>query len=236
MGAPRKTTTKSANEATTNTKDTKKNINTEEQLRQENVQLRSEIDEIKKMLVNLKSVQDKPAEPLNIGLAQKEELQEYEIRPNKYIKVISLVYGILVLSTEPMGNGKVFVFNKFGETKNIIYSDLAEILHCNQSFAESGKFYIADKNVVFNHGLMEFYKNILTKEMIENLFDYSQEQVVDLFKNATESQKETIVSIISDRLLHDQEVDLNKVNAISRIYGKDIIDMADEAKSLLVVS
>ena len=224
---------------TTNTKKTVvENANSEEQLRQENTQLRSELDEIKKMLTNLTKEQSKEipvSKKVKEESVQKEELQEFEIRPNKYIKVISLNYGILVLSTEPMGNGKVFVFNKFGETKNIIYSDLAEILHCNQSFAESGKFYIADKNVVFNHGLMEFYKNILTKEMIETLFDNSQEQIVDLFKNATNSQRETIVSIIADRLLNNQEIDLNKVNAISKIYGKDIIDMAEEAKSLLVV-
>lgn len=224
---------------TTNTKKTiVENVNPEEQLRQENTQLRSELDEIKKMLTDLTKKQNNETSPkkdVKKESIQKEELQEFEIRPNKYIKVISLTYGILVLSTEPMGNGKVFVFNKFGETKNIIYSDLAEVLHCYQSFAESGKFYIADKNVVFNHGLMEFYKNILTKEMIETLFDNSQEQVIDLFKNATNSQRETIVSIIADRLLNNQEIDLNKVNAISKIYGKDIIDMAEEAKSLLVV-
>lgn len=207
----------------------------EEKLQQENDKLKLEVEEIKKMLLNLTNQQNKVSQvPI-----QKEEIfqnQEFEIRPNKYIKVISLTHGMLVLSTEPMGQGKVFIFNKFGETKNIIYSELTEILHCNQSFAESGKFYIANKDVVFNHGLVEFYNNILNKEKIENILDYSQEQVVDLFKNSTDSQKETIVSLLADRIIKDQEVDLNKVNAISKVYGRDIIEMAEEAKQLLVVS
>ena len=214
-------------------------IKTPEQLQQENQQLRFELDEIKKMLTNLTKEQNKEnavkknnEKPVNNEVVFDDIQQEIEIRPNKYIKVISLTNGMLVLTTQPMGQGKEFRFNKFGETKNIIYSELTEILHCHQSFAEAGKFYIADKNVVFNHGLIEFYKKILTKDMIENLLEYSHEQVIDLFKSATQAQQETIVSIIANRIMNEQEVDLNKVNAISRVYGKDIIEMAQEAKSL----
>ena len=236
-----RTSTKKTVVENTVEKVTPKNSNIlEETLRQENDKLRSEIDEIKKMMISLSNQQTKatPLETIDkIQSKTEAEIEaESEIRPNKYIKVISLVEGILVLSTQPMGQGKVFVYNKFGETKNIIYSELAEILHCNQSFAESGKFYIVDKNTVYNHGLVDFYKKILTKDMIEGILDNNQDQVVDTFKNATDAQKETIVSIITNRIINNQEVDLNKVNSISKIYGKDILEMAEEAKQLLVVS
>ena len=61
-------------------------------------------------------------------------------------------------------------------------------------------FYIMDKNVVRNHGLTYFYKNILTKEKIINILDYNKDIIIEFFKNTSNIQQETIVSILIDKI------------------------------------
>jgi hypothetical protein len=222
-GRPKGTTIKNS--------ENKKEINNVdvENLEKENKQLKNELDEIKKMLLNLTQNQNKiepVTQPEYIIEKNISDIDETEIRPNKYIKVMSLNFGKLVLSSEGKGQGKIFVFNKFGEVKNIIYSDLANLIHHQQSFAEQGRFYIFDKNVVRNHGLDEYYNKFMTKEMIENILNNNREEVISLFTNTTDAQKETIVNILIKKIIDGADIDINKVDIISRIYGQNIYDIA----------
>lgn len=203
-------------------------------LEQENKQLRSELDELKQMILNLTQNQQNQtqslsfSEPTETILTKDIEDNEYsEIRPNAYIKVMSLNFGKLVLSTEGKGRGKVFVFNKFGEVKNIIYSDLANLIHHQQSFAEQGRFFIFDNQVVKNHGLVQYYNKFLTKDIIENILDYSRDEIVSLFNNTTNAQREVIVNLLIKKIVEGQDVDISKVDIISRLNGgQSIYDIA----------
>lgn len=233
MARPKGSTSKEVNEKKVVNKSDNKNSDVIK-LEIENKELKNELDKIKEMLMNLtqnqqitKDFVDSSVENNNII-----EEDESEIRPNKYIKVMSLNFGKLVLSTEGKGQGKVFVFNKFGETKNIIYSDLANLIHHQQSFAEEGRFYIFDKNVVRNHGLNEYYNKFMTKEMIEKILDNNREQLINLFTNTSEAQKETIVNILIKKIINKEDVDINKVDIVSRIYGQNIYDVAREKMNI----
>lgn len=201
-----------------------------ENLEKENKQLKTELDEIKKLLLNLTHKQQLDQTIQSEYTIEKTEYSSEEddsdIRPNKYIKVMSLNFGKLVLSSEGRGQGKVFVFNKFGDVKNIVYSDLANLIHHQQTFAEQGRFYIFDKKVVKNHGLDEYYNKFMTKEMIDKILEHNREEVVNLFTNTTEAQKETIVNILIKKIIDGEDVDINKVDIISRIYGQNIYDIA----------
>ena len=189
---------------------------------QENKQLRQELDELKQMVLNLTQNQQS-IQPVRNTFIQEDDS---EIRTNKYIKVMSLNFGKLVLSTEARGQGKVFVFNKFGEVKNIVYSDLANLIHHQQSFAEQGRFYVFDKQVIKNHGLIEFYEKFMTKEMIDNILNHNREEVVSLFNNTTDAQKEVIVNLLIKKIVDGEDVDINKVDIISRLWGQNIYDIA----------
>lgn len=158
-----------------------------------------------------------------------EEQEEYvEIAPNKRIKLISLFDGILVLTTnEYTERGKAYTFNKFGEIKNINYSDVTDILHYHLNLAEAGYFYITDSGVISNHGLRDVYKNILTKEVMENIILLDKKEMIDIFTNATKEQKETVVSLIIAKIRNEEDIDLNKVDALSRVYGRNIVEMAE---------
>lgn len=161
-----------------------------------------------------------------------EERDYVDILPNKRIKVISLYDGILSLTTGDGGQGKPYVFTKFGQSHNITWSDLSEILHYHHSFADKGYFYICDKNVISNENLTDVYNTILTKEIIDNLFNYSEKDMVDYFKSTTDEQKEVIVSMIAIRLAKGEKLDLNKTNALERSYGKRFTESIMTAENL----
>lgn len=205
----------------------------EKDLAKENKQLKAELDEIKKMLKDLN--QGSPTPPaiqektFFVSSSEEDEL-DVEIRPNKYIKVMSLNFGLLVLSTEGKGQGKIFEFKKFGDVRNIVYADLANIIHNHQKFAEDGRFYIFDKNVIRNHGLVEYYDKFMTKEKIDNILTFNSKEITSLFNNTTKSQQETIVGILIKKIRNGEDIDLNKVDIISRVYGQNIYEIANEYK------
>jgi len=202
-------------------------------LEQENKQLRSELDELKQMVLNLTQnltqAQNKPIQQTMQDVPTTNPIineDDSDIRPNKYIKVMSLNFGKLVLSTESKGQGKVFVFNKFGDVKNIVYSELANLIHHQQSFAEQGRFYVFDKQVIKNHGLVEYYEKFMTKEMIDNILNHNREEIVTLFNNTTKTQREVIVNLLIKKIVNGEDVDITKVDIISRLAEVNIYDIA----------
>ena len=132
------------------------------------------LDETEQEVV-AKPVKDVKAIKEKAKIMEQSSIDEYEeddidINPQKYITVISLCSGQLNLSTLPGGKGKVFSFQKFGESKRIMYQNLVDIIEVSPRFLNDGFYYIADKKVIRKHGLNSVYDNLLTKEMIENIF------------------------------------------------------------------
>jgi hypothetical protein len=192
------------------------------------LELKKEIQELKKdkneITVNEVSVKEQENDDYE------NEFDEIDIRPDAYIKVISLTPYMLNLTTETAGRGKVFVFPSFGVTKRILYSDLVNILEVNQSFLNDGLFYIADRRVIRKNGLNSIYEKLLTKEKIESIISGKSNDAVSVYKSANNSQKEFIVDMLISKLASDPDsVDLNLIDKISRASGVNIQDKAKEA-------
>jgi hypothetical protein len=66
----------------------------------------------------------------------------------------------------------------------------------------------------------------LTKEVIENILEYNRDELINLFKNTTDAQREAIVNILIKKIINKEEIDIAKVDIISRIYGQNIYDIA----------
>lgn len=149
------------------------------------------------------------------------EIENYEVEDDNvkissddYIKVMSMLPYTLNLNTKlPGKGGDTFTFEKFGEVKKILYSDLAKILEYNRNMARNGSFIILDKRVVRRHGLDEAYEKILTKDNIEKILDGNESDAVRLFKTANKSQQEVICQMIIQNGIDGKEYDLNLLMA-----------------------
>jgi len=220
---------------TTPRKPTNKPINKSKELEidtlsKENKVLRSELDEIKQMILQLTTAKAEEKSTIK-SESSIEGLEEYddnciEIPSNKFIKVMSLNPYMLNISTGGMGKGKSFTFIKYGQTKDIIYSEIVDIINNEEKRHKRGLFRILNEDVVKKHDLEDDYDKLLTKKTIDNIMSFDSKQVYDVFKNANKSQQKIIVSILINKIRDGEEIDLNKLNIVSKIYGENIQDIA----------
>lgn len=220
------TTKKTSDEKESHTEN--KNLEKEnEKLEKENNNLQFQIDELRKLIEGLKN--SEPVEKSK-GIDNIEEDIVPEIPLNKTVKVMSLYSGGLNLKTSDSG-GKVIRFNRFGDIRPIIYSDLIQIISVQYRFFTEGYCAILDKDVVKANSLDEYYVKFLDKKQIDNILNYDDSKITSLFKNTTKQIQQTIVDLILNNIVENKHVDKNKVSVISEVYGQDLYKLADHLKS-----
>ena len=197
--------------------------------------------DVKELLAIVKSLQKevsdlKAEKETNIDNSEKNIEEVFKINSDEYIKVMSLMPYTLNLTTEPKGKGKIFQFRKYGEVKNIIYSQLASVIETHMNFLESGYFVILNDRVIRRHGLNDAYERILTKENIDKVLAGNQSDAVKLFENANINQQEVIVMMFVNNIINGEEVDLNFLDRISRIIGYDIAEKAALTKETMEIA
>lgn len=210
-GRPRKTIAEVPNEVMVS-EQTNAVTNDFSKLQKENEELKKQLQ----MVLNKLSQEEKTVTSDDKDIAATPEENTYkEINPLKLINVISLSDGGVSLRTAPTG-GKIFRFDKFGHTIPITYTDLQDVIATNRAFIEDGTVYICDKDVVKNNYLEDVYSKFLTVEMINNIFSFSTEKIVEMVSNTTETLQESIISFIVKKINNNEYVDMNKVDAIGK--------------------
>jgi len=158
--------------------------------------------------------------------------EHLDIRPDAYVKIMSLTDQELNISTEPRFQGKRLTFSHFGETKKVLYSEFLNIKENHKNFFEQGKFYLLDdgRGIIANLGLENLYEHILTKEQIERILD-SNSEAFNLFQSANPGQQKLIIDMIIKKMRDGGIVDHNLVSEISKFSGIKIEERVEEAIS-----
>ena len=146
------------------------------------------------------------------------------------ISFISLYDGTLNLTTERYGGGTLYQFSSFGEEQLLPVSEAKLVIRNHKSMAERGFFYIANEELVNASGLKNAYKKILPKETIETLFDKSKDVFIKIFSSTTDAQKEIISDMLLRKIINKENVDMNIVDAVEKITGRDLSSEAENAK------
>jgi hypothetical protein len=190
-------------------------------------EIKNETNEVEK----LKSMVERLSKQLS-DMKDKKEVKprgEKEISPNTYIKVMSLVNNKLNLSTKARGQGKVFSFEKFGQIKQMFYSELLDIIEAHPNFFEAGYFYVLDQNVINSGNYNELYEKILTKDQMEQILNGTN-QAIPLFESCNEKQRGVICNFFIQKMINGENVDYNLLSNITRISGIDIVKRVQEIK------
>ena len=178
-----------------------------EDLKNENKQLKDSIDDLKVKIALL----------LNNALPKNSDDTED-------IEVISMCGQMLNLSTESYGHGNIYSFNKFGESMPIPKDELKRIILNNRSFAEQGLFYVNDNDFVNTIGFLKVaYKKIINYDTMNSLFSQDPKSFMEMFRGLTNAQKDTFVSLLVDKILNGEQIDMNIVQECGKIIGKDIM-------------
>ena len=185
------------------------------------------------MLTNLTS--QKAEQPVNtvqkqdVKVVRKNYDNLRQPRPDAMIRLQSLTKGELCLNV----NGSVAInFDKYGDIKPVLYSELMNIVNNNRRFAEEGAFYIMDDASVKYLGLSRYYDNILSYDEIESLESYSDDELRTIVTKISDFQKDVVSLVFANRIYNDEQVDRNKIEVISKACEIDIAKRAREMKQI----
>ena len=150
----------------------------------------------------------------------------------KKIKVVNLMQNPLNLSTEPNGMGRIFTFNKYGDSKLIKFDDLADIVASYPYTMEHGLAYICDKEVVEELGLADDYAKLFDKERMDKVVKLREESDLDLFLGMDINLQESAARRIAELINANERMDYNYLRTIKEKTGIDIEEIAKELKEL----
>ena len=157
------------------------------------------------MLTNLTS--KKAEQPVNtvqkqdVAAVRKDYDNLRQPRPDAMIRLQSLTKGELCLNV----NGSVAInFDKYGDIKPVLYSELMNIVNNNRRFAEEGAFYIMDDASVKYLGLSRYYDNILSYDEIESLESYSDDELRTIITKISDFQKDVVSLVFANRIYNDE--------------------------------
>lgn len=155
------------------------------------------------------------------GVNKADDTEEYNA--DTEIEVFSNVVGTLTLSTGGMGQGIVYDFEDFGDSKFITLGDLKEICKNMPAFAQQGYFIIKDVEAVKYLKLTRYYQHLADSEDIEHLFEKSADEVIRIYDFASQGQKDQIFSLVENKLLNKEKVDMNIVYALQEKVGRTFL-------------
>ena len=97
---------------------------------------------------------------------------------------------------------------------------------------EKGYFLILDERVVMRHGLQDIQSKILSKSQLEKIIDGSRD-AFEIYKNCLPEQQKLVIGMLTRKIANNHDaVDMNLVDSISRYSKVNILQNAEDAKSL----
>jgi len=224
-------------EETTNNKleNNNKNIdetNSNAEIEEENILLKNELSEMKEMLKQLMKTQSKTVEESPVPQAEPSDDmfdmdEQLDIIPlNTYINVTSLFNGVLTLKGD---NGKTMKFDNFGITLPMTFQDLSAACSNSRRFAQEGFFFIHNKQAIKSLYLTDDYKKFINKNTLENIITLPAEKIASMYKNTTNTLKDTIIDLIVKGIVANdpQYLDRTKIYKLSELIAVDIYRKSD---------
>lgn len=148
----------------------------------------------------------------------------------KKVKCINLMHNIVNVSTEPEGQGRLYMFEKYGDYKMIKYDDLSDIVSSYPYTMENGLIYICDRDVVESLGLSDEYEHLYTKEIMDRVVYLREQSDVDIFIGMEKHMQESTAVEIAKLMNANERMDYNYLREIKEKTGIDIEQIAKDLK------
>lgn len=113
------------------------------------------------------------------------------IGDNDLIVVMNGLGGSLTHRSQT--TGRVWKFMEFGQTDKLPYSELLTIRNLNPKVFNDGWMIILNPQVQDEFGLTEMYKNILTPENIDEIFEKDDDDLRDIIRNLPKGMKSAFI-------------------------------------------
>lgn len=175
----------------------------------EKEELKNKLEELEKKFAELLAKQgaqvvETPAQP----------------KAKKNIKIINLTRGEMYLR-----GSRIHKFDKQFDSRVFTESEVRQIYANMPKTLTEGWVYIADKEMVEELELVDAYSTLLDEKTLKMLLEKNPKEVIEIYKNANDFQKNIIVGMIEDAKMHGRYVDANIVIEIGKLCGKELMDI-----------
>lgn len=194
------------------------------EIKKENDSLRKDMEDLKKMMMEMMKNQTPEKKDIKKSTFQDEDEDEdetIEIAPNTLIYVSSLFFGGLTLIG---AHGKTIRFERFGQKMPITFEDLNYAVSNNRYVARDGYCFIHNDDAIKLLYLQEEYKKIISPKKVENIINLSNEEIEEVYTSVSKNLKSTIMDCVIRGIQKNKPKyqDRNKISFISKLFGKDL--------------
>lgn len=192
----------------------------------ENLENNQFVDKEKELLKEKLASQEKEMSDLKAqmemllkSLSNKEEKENNKTKNNKKtIKFINMTTGgFTIRGTRLYHLDKQFDFQVFSE------SEARVIVNNMPNSIANGQLYIADHNFVEECELDYIYESLIDDKTLKDLLNKSSEDVCEIYKNASDSQKKIIVDMITEKQINEEKIDANVLVDLGKLCGIDFM-------------
>lgn len=145
-----------------------------------------------------------------------------ELDPNMYVPVRNGFNGKLIYKSRK--TGERYVWERFGEEQDVELRELRAAKTSYKAFYENNWFMIDDPAVIEYLGVERYYKNALSYEEFDTLFDMKPEEIEARIAKLSAGQKASL-TYRAKQLIREGGIDSIKViNTLEKSLGVELIE------------
>lgn len=199
-----RTATKPQKEETAATEATNNAISENEVLKAQIAEMKAQMEFMAQMMAN------KSNEPV------------HSTKNDRMITFVNLTNGTAVLR----GNQNWALEGRYA-SRAFLEREARIIVNNMPNMIRSGMVYITDADFVQENDLADAYVNMLSDTDMKSLLAQDAKNVIDVYKNVSDNQKQIIIDMIIEQRKAGAKIDGNILTELGELCGKDLVHIED---------
>lgn len=199
-----RTATKSQKEETVATEATNDTVSENEVLKAQIAEMKAQMELMAQMMANKSSA---PVHPT---------------KNDRMITFVNLTNGTAVLR----GNQNWALEGRYA-SRAFLEREARIIVNNMPNMIRSGMVYITDADFVQENDLADAYVNMLSDTDMKSLLAQDAKNVIDVYKNVSDNQKQIIIDMIIEQRKAGAKIDGNILTELGELCGKDLVHIED---------
>lgn len=155
-------------------------------------------------------------------MANKSNEPVHSTKNDRMITFVNLTNGTAVLR----GNQNWALEGRYA-SRAFLEREARIIVNNMPNMIRSGMVYITDADFVQENDLADAYVNMLSDTDMKSLLAQDAKNVIDVYKNVSDNQKQIIIDMIIEQRKAGAKIDGNILTELGELCGKDLVHIED---------
>ena len=178
----------------------------------------SENEALKAQIAEMKAQMELMAQMM----ANKSNEPVHSTKNDRMITFVNLTNGTAVLR----GNQNWALEGRYA-SRAFLEREARIIVNNMPNMIRSGMVYITDADFVQENDLADAYVNMLSDTDMKSLLAQDAKNVIDVYKNVSDNQKQIIIDMIIEQRKAGAKIDGNILTELGELCGKDLVHIED---------